>query len=362
MPNIFDASYLGYGPVQGLKKVTLHQKFGKHSLAILDYEIRAKAQYIMPSERNPAKIRWGAAPVGVRTFYGYVNHYDTQAIRGKQETTEVYVLGTSSTLNSTNPTNWNGVTRSGIAREIAKRNKLRSVIHTHPYVLESWATGNRTDFQSLLALAEETGYRAWVDGSTLYFLDPKKVLASAQTDFVPYFDKQKIRHSSVTGGTNAPREDKESVRRRVLYGLDNGTNEFFTTTSGDPKYPTAVINAPANTYEDARDTVNATDNRETDYYTLEATLEGSADVYPGTLINLAAGTNSTDRAGVWLVSEARHEITREDFVTHVVASRGANLLPSVTMKTSVRNVRERLAAVIRDGKHWEAELQEHVNV
>jgi hypothetical protein len=355
MPNILNASFLKYGPVRGLEQVTIRQKFGNHTLAFLDYSFRKKTEYVMPSEQTPVAVRWGRSPLGVKTYYGYVNHYETS----NDKHTRLVATGTSTVLNSANPTNWTGFTRSGVAREIAKRHKLRSIVHEHSDVMENWTNGNQSDFKALQVLAKEAGYRVWVDGSTLYFLDPRRLLTSAQTMHIPTFGRDKIRSSKVTGGSNAPRESGPA-RRRVLHGLDHATNEFFTATGGNPDLPVETLGAPVGTYAEANRTVS--DAADHDYYYLDLVVTGSADVYPGGLIRIQEGHVSRDLGGVWLVAEAEHTVSNKDFTTKLVATRGNKGWPELVPSSMVQGVQERAGAIVRDGRFWEAELQEHVNV
>lgn len=358
MPNVLQASFHRHNRLTGLRKITVTQKFGNHTLVFLDYNFRRRSQYLLPAEGTPVQVRWGAGPVGVRNFYGYVNHYDT-IVDGRGETnTRIIVLGTSKVMNTAVPTNWPGHTRSGIVREIAKRYKFRSIIHQHPYQTEAWASGARTDFQVLNSLAEESGYRVWVDGSTVFFLDPQKVLNSAESMFVPSFRRGKIRKSKVTGGLGAPRD--HVAKRRVIHGLDYSSNEFFTATSGDESLPVEASTVPVNDYVDAEVITSARDSEEDDYYTLTATLSGSAEVYPGGLVRLEGDQITKDRQGIWLVNKTIHTITNRDFTTEIVATRSKNMRPAKATHT-LKEAREHTAAVVRDGSHWEALLQEHVN-
>lgn len=362
MPNVLNAVFPGSGPsVRGLQRVLVRQKFANHTVAFFDYAFNDKRQYVMPAENSPVLAKWGETPLGVETFYGYVNHYETATNEQEQALTRLVALGTSKVMNGANPNTWSGMTRSGMAREIAKHYRLRSVVHEHPHVVDNWATGPRSDFRSLKALADEAGFHLWVDGATLYFLDPVRVLQSAATLTVPRFTTEDIRRIQVLGGSNIPGE-MTAAKRRVLYGLDYVTNEFFQATSGDWRNPTEVVTANINTFGEAEEITDAAARKEGEYFTLKATLKGNARLRPGALLALDSGRVNTDQSGLWFVNEAEHVITSTDFETKIVATRGADRLPLSRISTTVRGATEQSAAVVRDGSTWEAVLQEHVSV
>ena len=359
MPNnVLDVSFQRFGPGRDLRKVTVRQKFGNHTLAFADYKFTDRVDYTLPPENTPVQVRWGVAPLGVRTFYGYVNHYET--VRTDEVYTRVVLLGTSRVMNAATPTTWANTTHSSMARDIAKRYRLRSVVHEHGWVRDNWASGPRSDFRTLKALADEIGYHLWVDGATLYFLDPKKILNSASSLTVPVVSDQSIEALQVLGGSNIPGE-MDVTKRKVVYGLDYTTNEFFQATSGDTQYPTEIVSSHVNTFAEAEQVTAAAARREDAYFTAKARIAGDASLRPGGLVGFESGRVNRDQSGIWTVQEAVHEITSTDFYTDIVAVRGANERPLGTVPTTVRGATEQTAAVVRDGSTWEAALQEHVN-
>lgn len=345
----------------GLQKITVRQKFANHTLMFLDYKFDNRRDYLLPPENTPVAAQWGSGPTGVRTTYGYVNHFETTSDDHNEVLTRMVVLGTSKTMNSMTPATWQGQSYSAIARDIVAKHRLRSVIHDHPFVLDNWATGSRTDFQSLKALAEEVGYLLWVDGATAYFLDPNRLFRDASSMTTPRIKNQHVRSLQVLGGSNIPGEMRSSSRR-VQYGLDRRTNEFFKATSGDPSHPTEVTAATVNTFSEAQQIADAAERKQRDYYVLKATVDGNASLYPGALAKFDSGRVNSDQAGLWLSTEATHELTTTDFSTQIVATRGVDQHPSARVPSTVRGTSGLVPAVVRDGVTWEAALQEHVHV
>jgi hypothetical protein len=361
MPNILRVNFHKRGDVRGLDKITIQQKFGNHTLAFLDYRISDRHQYRMPPENAPFEARWGVAPTGVRSYFGYVNHYETVPDNSHAARTRMVALGTSKVMNTTNPASWNGTTRSAIARAFAVRHRLRSVIHDHPSVVEQWSTGVRTDFQSLQALADEIGYSLWIDGSTLYFLDPTKTLRSASTLSAPLIREEDILSVKVMGGNDIPGLIAPA-QRQVQYGLDYRTNEFFVATSGDTSLTSRVNSSSVNTFGEAQVSSDALHKKSGDRYVLTATVKGNAKIYPGATVRVAPGRVNNDQEGLWFVSEATHVTTSTNFTTKIVATRGKDMQPLSRVSTPVRGAAEFTPAVVRDGVRWEAALQEHLHV
>ncbi len=361
MRNVMAAQFHKRRSLSNLRKITVRQKTGNHTVTFLDYEMLRRNEYLLPPENTPVTIRYGLGANNVDVEYGYVNHYETTVGSDNKTLTRMVVLGTSKPMNGMTSSTWSATSRSAIARDIATRHRMRSVIHDHPYLVENWATGNRTDFQALRALADEAGYDFWVDGATVYFLDPERIVTTASSMSVRAVPPKDVHRIQVLGGSNIPGEIEPS-RRQVQYGLDYRTNEFFTATSGDPVDPTKVSGASVNTYSEAQEVADSQTRRQGHYYTLRAEVEGDVKMRPGALSRFNSGRINTDQAGLWVASEAVHEVTSNTYTTELVASRGRDQRPLSRTRTTSRGITSRPRAVVRDGLIWESALQEHVHV
>lgn len=362
MPNnVLRAAFYNRKSLQGLVGVSIHQKFGNHTVASLDYRFNSKHEYLLPPENTPVSVWWGSAPANLSTFYGYINHYETVSASGGA-TSRMVLLGTSKSMHAVSPGSWLETTRSNIVRDIATKYRMSSIVSTHPVVMPTWATGTRSDWMVLRDLADEAGYRLWVDGSMVWFIDPLTALRTAASMTTPLIQSKDILgHLQVLGGSHIPGE-VEASSRRVQYGLDRRTNEFFEATSGDTAYPTSVVPSTAVTFADAQAGADAAERIQRDQFVLKGTLRGRARIRPGSLIQVESGTVNTDQAGFWLVSAATHEITNSDFTTTIVATRGSSRQPLTRTRATARGTSAHTQAVVRDGVKWEAAIQEHVHV
>lgn len=360
MPNLLRVSYRLNAPKIRPVKFTLRQKFGNHTIAFVDYEFIDKRGYVLPPEGTPFSVQWGTSPAGgTDTFYGYVNHYETVGESGKART-RLVGIGTSKKLETTRATTWTGTTPSAIARDLARRYRLRSVVHAHPWVLDNWASGPLSDWRALMNLAQEAGYLAWVDGSTLYFLDPEKVVSSATAMTLPVLRDRSLRSAQVLGGSNVPGYTT-AAKRRIQYGLDYSTNEFFEVQSGTSDAPTEMLAGSVTTFAEAASRTTAAAKSEGHQFATKVRADGNARIRPGQVLGIASGRVATDLSGVWLVHEATHTVSVSDFETAFEATRGTSAPNLSRVRTTLRSTPGHVGCVVRDGANWEAVLQEHVH-
>jgi phage protein D len=263
-------------------------------------------------------------------------------------------------MNETRDNHWQDTTRSNIVRDIAKRNRMRSIIHPHPQVLTSWSGGSKTDFQCLQAIAEDIGYQVWVDGATVYFLDPRQILIGAATMNTPVFSFGRgLESVKVVAGSSAP--GTRSGKRKVIYGLDYRTNLPFQTVSGNKDDPLRMQDDIVTTYGDAQAIITSLNKDGMDAYTAKMVLRGNPVVTPTSLVRLTGSLTDT-QAGSWLVTEASHEIRDGQYRVFATGIRAEKFRLGNDLVTTLHETREVLPAVVRDGSNWEAQVMEQVNV
>jgi hypothetical protein len=361
MANLYRADFYGWRTVTGLSKVTIRQKFGNHTLFWLDYAISENQRYLMPPENTPFSTRFGAGPLGTRTVYGYVNHLEEKVDGTGRRFTRLVGLGTSKVMNTTTPSAWEGHTRTGIIRDIGARHRFRTVVYSHPEVLEMWVTGAMSDFRAINTLADEIGYRVWVDGATLWLLDPHLVLASASAASTKVVRLPQQRSAQVFKGSNVPGQVKAS-KRLVQYGLSRSTNEVLVSTSGEVGQPVEMLTGPVSSYTEAQFAANGAQKAMQDQASVTVSFDGDASLSPGSPVRFDASVPSPDQIGLWLVNEAIHEISSDKFTTTVTATRDQSRQPMSRVPDLVRREGILAKAVVRNGMTWEAETQEMLRV
>jgi hypothetical protein len=186
------------------------------------------------------------------------------------------------------------------------------------------------------------------------------VLSSPATVNIPAFSTgSSLRSLKSIAGPAAP--GTKSGKRKVIYGLDYRTNFPFQTVTGSKDNPERMEETVVTTYGDAEAIKDNLDKDGMDSYTAKFEVNGSARVQPTNLIR-ARGNLTRDQVGVWLVTEATHEVSTSDYVTRATAIRGRESELGVEQVSTLQGATERMEAVIRDGKNWEANFLEHVNV
>lgn len=359
MANMLRTDFIGWRAVGGLNKVSMRQKFGNHTLFFLDYDIPEKRRHLLPPENTPFRVQMGRTPLGTSTFFGYVNHAEGQVDTGGRRLTRLVGLGTSKVMNNALPSTWEGQTRTAMLRDLVARYRFRAVVYSHPEVLNAWSTGTMTDFRAANLLAEQMGYRLWIDGSTAWLLDPARVLTEASpmsTSVVRAVDQQS---GTVLTGSNVPGSVLGS-KRTVQYGISGTSGEVIVSTSGDRSLPTEVLSSPANSFGAGAYDASALARNRQDSASVTSKVDGNIALFPGAPVRFDTST-SPDQTGLWLVNESFHEITNTEFTTTVTASRDKDR-PLLSRSPNVVRREGNVPSVIRNGVTWEAEVQESVYV
>jgi phage protein D len=328
-------------------------------------------------EATPITMNWGMAPLDVRTFYGYVNHHEIVE-EGGASFLRVFCLGTSMPLNNPNPSSWNNVSASYVARRVAERHHLRAVLHQSTAILPYWAQGTESDFTMMKRLADQAGFRFWVDGSTLYFLNPDILVRLPQMNSVPTYamDRNAIHVDNLKSihlidGSLAPRPTGESAKVQQVYGIDANNNLIRATsapTIADRGLttPTAteISNKAVSSLAEARQITDASASRGA-WVTTKATMEGAATLRPGDLANLRGEALHSDYHGLWLVKDGVHVIEPNKDGRLIMSSdmeltRNQRDYTYFTLNTTIKGAQKTVPAVLRDGKRWESEILEAV--
>ena len=323
-------------------KVEIIQQTNTHTIALLDVvyvgsnlsstSSASLRKWSYLKETTPIQINYGQRPNYIYSFLGYVSSYklirtgsDTGYNGLITSTVQYTITGVSQVMQSTKNTAWKHTSPSTIAGNIATQNGLRGIIHTYQAAID-YRLQNVSDFKFLAQLADEIGYRFYVDNTDMYFINPKQILDRGNTRNVPQFWSQNqpglwdtIRAFKPVVGTITP--DGGIVANRNVVGLNPTTGQITqatiqanaTTLSGTPladyitKYYTA---APAESYYEASQKVIADSLRNIYWNTADTTLRGDARIRPNTLVNLTGQALPADDAGLWLVECAKHCITK----------------------------------------------------
>lgn len=372
MSDFVRASFAGLVPNGTINRFELRQHYEQHTLAVIDMTVpRALLRStggVLYKEMTPVIVDWGRSASEQARFYGYVNHCEVLTDSAGNPTVRYLCLGTSLRMNGTQPRSWTGVTPSFVVAEIARKHRLRALLHRSRRKLPTFTISTDTDFQALQRLAGETGYRLWVDGGTVTFADPNVLLAGAASSFVPQYPD--VVEFTITPGTLVPR-DSGVVSEKVVNGRSTVTKGAFAVksdtvlkarpgdTQGFRPLITTVLPGEVGTYVEAQDRIAAA-TRLQNWLTATVRLPGAPMVRPGRLIWIDGQNVPIDHSGVWHVESTRHVMTisvvgNVAYTTDVEVSRNQAERPSFTRTAQVSGTPDTVACVQRDGVFWESE-------
>lgn len=309
---ILDVLYIGSGSVQGTKGTRLAWRY-------------------LP-EQTPIQINYGMKPSYLSAFLGYVASYTLiksgtdVGYNGLIATHVQYtIVGASQVMQSTVNYAWKHTTPSGIASAIAAKNGFRAIVHPYTSAID-YRLQNISDFQFLTQLANEIGFRFYVDNTDLYFVNPKLILDNTNTRNVPQFWTYNtpglwdtVRSFKPIVGTITP--DGGIVANRTIAGINPNTGnlvnnaqsyQLFSSPNANAVSPTITKfynAAPADSYYEAQQKVQADINRNMYWLTADAELRGDYRVKPNTLIQLGGNAMPATEAGFWLVQSSNHVLT-----------------------------------------------------
>lgn len=324
--------------------VKIIQETNAHPIAILDVvyvgknngtgTIGASNNWQYLKEQTPIQINYGQRPHYITPFLGYVASYKllrtgTDPGYNNLVTTTVQytITGTSQVMQSSNNVAWKHTSSSTIAGNIAVKNGFRGVIHNYISAID-YRLQHTSDFKFIAQLANEIGFRFYIDNTDLYFINPKQILDRANIRNVPQFWSYNqpglwdtIRSFKPVVGTITP--DGGIVANRNVIGLNPTTRTLIQSTdtpniissqnSSTPLAPSITKyynDAPAESYYEATQKVLGDSFRNLYWNTADAELRGDARIKPNTLVNLIGTTIPTNDAGLWLVQCATHTLTK----------------------------------------------------
>lgn len=354
------------------RRLEIHEGIGEHELAIIEFPLK-NIFGRLPTELTPVSIEWGRSPLNTRTFYGYVNHDETTVLHTGNSgagTLRVVCLGASYSLNEPFPRSWNGATGSLIAAQVAKKHRMRAVVHTAKEVLPYWTTGQDSDFVMMNRLARHLGYLFWVSGTTLHLADPRRLLRAPGVTPVSLTMQgaktDTLREYRVINGSLAPRDNQAVIKK--VYGLDASGKMIRASSSQDlddsgMSRPSAsfVQSSSIGSLAEARRVTTAA-TRLGRWGNLHAVSWGQPKVRIGNLVQMTGNLVPSDVAGAWMVESAVHVMDYTqivpEYVSDLTLTRNQADQMSFESQAALRAAPVDVSSVIRDGHLWQSEMLE----
>lgn len=261
------------------------------------------------------KVRWGTTPEDLATWHGYVHHsaLDTASQRrpGNVEVGLVMV-GTGHLLTDQTKQTWQNVTDSSIARQIARKHGLSSVVHKTTRVHRWLYQDGMSDMAFLTDRAASSGRKFWVENGTLYFVDVA-AYAAGRAVFTPTFDDHKdpaklfdtVKFTATVGG-DMPQQGRQY--QRAIYGVDHKTGRFIQSKNADTTRARGAVlsHARADSYPDLQYQLGGHTTSTSEWVGATATVIGSTRLAPGQPIVMTGRVVPKDLRGTWMVVGADH--------------------------------------------------------
>jgi hypothetical protein len=359
-------------------RVEVREGYGAHAMAIIDVSTPiGRTAY---PELAPVVLDYGRSPNDMSRWYGYVHHSSVMATSANQTVTTRYIcIGTSLPMNTQRTRSWKNVSPTSIVRQVGRENGLRTVISPSARRLTYWAQSGQSDFKLVSDLATETGFRFWVEGTTLYFLDPRILLLGQKAQDIPVFTKSQrpgkydtLQDMTILAGTMIPRANG-TTGTSAISGLDAKTGRVIQASSSAKTGASSFLNTittsrAVDNYADAQALMEARTLASQGWITIQATVYGTSKVTPGTLIGISGSSISSDRQGRWMVTSTKHIINRSKdnsgllFTTTVDAERDQPYAVTFRSDANKRFKFDTVPAVLRNKQFWESSLLEDINV
>jgi hypothetical protein len=367
MSNFVQALFGNELPNGQIIRFELLQKFDSHTVAIVDLSLPSRLlqtpRAAVYSELTTVFTRWGLSATKQATFFGYVNHQEILGSSGANTTVRYMCVGTSLPMNTTRPRSWKRVTASSIAVQFAKRYRLRALVHRSS-TLVNFTVTSQSDFASLQKLAADTGFKSWVDGGTLYFVDPR-VRVTWPGSVTPVLNDLTEFH--VTNGTLVPRSTGV-ITNKIAVGRDPYTSRAFEVRSspvltidskdvtGFRPFLTSVLPGEFTNFADARTQLDVA-TRNQNWQTAVLAAGATPRARPGVQVEVTDPDVPADQKGFWTVDYARHlmDFGNSVFRTEMEVSRNQGDAPAIIRQTQLVNTPEIVGCVQRDKAFWESE-------
>ena len=378
---------------------SLTQEYGQHDVLkatiIVPYLHPNISQLTAWADNAPISVTWGRlSPMTISTWYGYVNHHELQStvIDGKRAVQmDYYIIGTSKPMNTAVNKTWLNVTGSAIAQQLATKYFLRAVITNSTWTLDYEVQAGETDFNFLARIAQKIGYRFYVSGGTMYFVDPLMMFASASTSFIfTYNIDNSLGYADTAwnfhrlAGDNLP---GSAVATRQICGIDDSTNALFTVTPAAAASVSALSSVTAvptpgaatgtttsgilvqrndkfarNTAE-AQSMVNAVQQLAQFQVGCTVDVQGNNLLYPGKTITLAGKALPDTAAGLYFITKTVHQIyssgwtdaTKDVYKTSVTALKSSK--SAVPAAAGIQQISPELVGMSLSGSQWQSSQQ-----
>lgn len=288
------------------------------------------ANPLIVADRTPVHLVFGSSAADAYDWFGYIASHRVLSSQGVSRVAGVatvpvqYTLtGTSMVMQSARSRSFPTSTASGIARQIAAANQLASYVTPSTRVFAAKTQAGVSDFQFLRELAEQVGYRFWVENGLLFFVDPalsvapegsrppvfRRDLHPGVYDTLTAFDAT-VGETDPSGAyltahtVNTVRGDSGALASATVTPLRVGAGSVST-----PAFTRVVRGQLASSYAEAQAVARAAAGNNRYWVHAAATVDGHTGLRPGRAVQVAGDGLTGAHRGLWRVGGATHRVT-----------------------------------------------------
>lgn len=372
-PVVYSVKVNGTTDLNFPANIELHQTWGQHDVMVLKVIATKNHSYRKLLTAWPdgaaVEVLWGRQPDNLTTWYGYVNHKTFKSENDfGSNTVQVtyYLIGTSKVMNTHKNMAWKHISYSVMAYRIAKANGFRCVATNTGDPIRYELQAFESDFQFLNRIADKIGFRFWVSGGTLYFVDPAVVIQGANPRFIPHYLIDKVPGQRDTAGNFTTLQGDNmpgaAIANRRTWGMDmKFGGKIFDIKADGQNHDVEIFNQDwfVSSRGEAKQRMNAKQSRSQFWLYASADVGGFNLLYPGKVIAFDGHGISDNQQGNWMVTSVVHNLqsrtqlvnpTIDTYTTHVEMMK--NRTGDLPLLKGVQPVKPELVTCILSNKKW----------
>lgn len=302
----------------------LHQEIEAHDLAKIEIRSRNAEYFDTLHPGTPISVTYQNNFGSQAQFIGYISKISpTSQIENNVFQRDLTCVAADREFRNTARNTWRDRTGPEIVTDIGKRLGFRVVTAQHPLRKKQIVQGGATYWEVLLKLAKMTGYVLRVEGTTLYFLPLKKMVAGfassapilADSSVSDVYTVSAVSIDATVGNTSD--DDDDTADTAVVVSLGPNDKESFSSREV-PESAIRQRRATSSTYEKYNPQVVA-HSRADGRWLAKGMADRGMMAYDGHVLSAGdpaiapyhpvyVATNDPNITGYWIVKRVVHRI------------------------------------------------------
>lgn len=323
------------GAAVDYRSLTLHQEIDRHDLAVVHARSRRAGYFDTMYPGSPVQITYSNQSGGRGVFLGYIAKVEPlETIDGNMYQRNLVCVAASREFRATGQATWRGMTGPEIVQDIGRRLGFKVITKQHGLRRKQVVQGGDTYWETLTKLSKMTGYVLRAEGTTLYFL-PLKDMVAAFASVAPVMATTAgsgsrlaiVEVAASLGNTSddgddladaavvvslGPNDKSESVSREVPSSV---LRRYKASTPTYEKFSSSMV---AHSRADAVLLAKGMADRGMMAYDARVVSRGDPFISPYRPVYLATADRTT--RGWWIVKKVEHCITLGEYTCTSIVS------------------------------------------